>query len=75
MMRILANSLTTLAFGCLALGAQMPAKPEFEVASIKPSPEPSGGGHMMRTGPAWLTGSAILHQTQDPGRGHERSRS
>jgi uncharacterized protein (TIGR03435 family) len=49
-MRILAKYLSALALCCCGLSAQTPAKPEFEVASIKPSPEPTGGGRMMRMG-------------------------
>ncbi len=49
-MRIVAKYLSALALFCWGLSAQTPAKPEFEVASIKPSPEPGGGGRMMRIG-------------------------
>ena len=50
MMRILTQVLSALTLCCCGLSGQTPAKPEFEVASIKPSPEPSGGGRMMRMG-------------------------
>jgi len=50
MMQILAKYLSALALCCWGLSGQSPAKPEFEVASIKPSPEPGGGGRMMRSG-------------------------
>jgi hypothetical protein len=46
MMRILAG----LMFCCYALSGQGPAKPDFEVASIKPSRESDGPGSLMRMG-------------------------
>jgi uncharacterized protein (TIGR03435 family) len=50
MMRIVAHVLSAFALCCCGLSAQTPAKPEFEVASIKPSPESGGRGPMMRMG-------------------------
>jgi uncharacterized protein (TIGR03435 family) len=46
----MAQVLSALALFCCGLSGQIPAKPEFEVASIKPSPESAGGGRMMRMG-------------------------
>ena len=48
MMRILTQILSAFALCCWGLSGQTPAKPEFEVASIKPSPEPTGGTHDSR---------------------------
>jgi uncharacterized protein (TIGR03435 family) len=62
-MRILAKYLPAFVLCCCGLSGQAPAKPEFEVASIKPSPEPSGDGRMMR-----LLGGRGGPGTQEPTR-------
>ena len=58
----MAQVLSALALFCCGLSGQIPAKPEFEVASIKPSPESGGPGRMMTMGVRGGPG------TQDPTR-------